>query len=118
MEFLAWSSILPYLDQYEKAQPNWKRSLGSAISGCLYRLLVIQNISIRFPQAIGEESASAGILKEQVAFFLQMQNSKKNQLVSSVLASASGCEFVSYFPEGRNESLDGYRDSLSLYEEA
>ncbi|KAK2362270.1 hypothetical protein QL285_087347 [Trifolium repens] len=60
----------------------------------------------------------AGILKEQVAFFLQMQNSKKNQLVSSVLASASGCEFVSYFPEGRNESLDGYRDSLSLYEEA
>jgi hypothetical protein len=25
----------------------------------------------------------------------------------------SGCEFVSYFPEGRNESLDGYRDSLS-----
>ncbi|WJX83189.1 hypothetical protein P8452_65870 [Trifolium repens] len=99
MEFLAWSSILPYLDQYEKAQPNWKRSLGSAISGCLYRLLVIQNISIRFPQAIGEESASfvffsekipvitndrrnivvAGILKEQVAFFLQMQNSKKNQ---------------------------------------
>ncbi|KAK2356921.1 myo-inositol oxygenase [Trifolium repens] len=35
------------------------------------------------------------------------------ELVSSVLAFASGCEFVSYFPEGRNESLDGYRDSLS-----
>lgn len=38
--------------------PNWKRSLGSAIPGCFYRLLVIQSISIRFPQAIGEESAS------------------------------------------------------------
>ncbi|CAL0329989.1 unnamed protein product [Lupinus luteus] len=49
-----WRSILPYLGQYERCSPNWKRSLGSAIPGCFYRLLVIQSISIRFPQAIGE----------------------------------------------------------------
>lgn len=31
---------------------------GVLVPGCFYRLLVIQSISIRFPQAIGEESAS------------------------------------------------------------